>query len=80
MNSKEFIQTLEDRKTVFLARHAEIVHIAMTKHPSGTYVYMDVPHGIFVTCDAVEAVTEYEILGTVGGIPTLTIKTEEWFA
>ena len=79
MNSKDFIQALEDGKNVFL-ENTEIIHIAMTKHPNGVYVYMDVPRGIFVTCDKIEQATEYEILGYVGGIPTLTIKTEKWFA
>ena len=80
MNSKEFIQALEDGKTVFLRTSTEIVHPAMTKHPNGTYVFMDVPRGIYVTCDTVEKATEHEILGKVEGIPVLTIHTEEWFA
>ena len=79
MNSKDFIQTLEDGKNVFL-ESTETVHVAMTKHPNGTYVYMDVPRGIFVTCDEIRKEAEHEILGFVGGIPTLTIKTEKWFA
>lgn len=81
MNSKEFIQALEDGKTVFLNRStADLIHIAMSKHPNGTYVYMDVPCGIYVTCDTVEKATEHEILGKVEGIPVLTIRTEAWFA
>ena len=84
MNSEGFIQALEDGKTVFrrtvVDGSIEIVHPAMTKHPNGTYVFMDVPRGIYVTCDSVEKATEHEILGKVEGIPVLTIHTEEWFA
>ena len=81
MNSEGFIQALEDGKTVFHNKNtAEIIHIAMTKHPNGTYVYMDIPRGIYVTCDEIKKATDHEILGTVEGIPVLTIRTEEWFA
>ena len=79
MKSKEFIQAIENGKTVF--RTVESMPcLTVTKHPKGTYVYMDVAHGIFVTFDRISAETDEEILGWVADVPSVTIKTGEWFA
>ena len=80
MNAKGFVKALEDGLTVFRGTEKQPIHPAMSRHPSGTYVYMDVPQGVFVTVDRIEAVTDHEILGWSGDAPVLTIKTEEWFA
>ena len=80
MNAKEIIKALDEGKTVFRESGNPIASLALTKHPTGTYVFMDVAHSIFVTVDRIEAVTNYELLGWAGGAPVLTIKTEEWFA
>ena len=81
MNAKEMIETIENGKNVY-RKYCGLPEfsIQMTKHTNGTYVYMDVAHGVFVTCERIEAVAMYEILGWAGDEPVLTIKTEEWFA
>lgn len=79
MKAKEFKAALEAGKTCFKDIGAA-VNLAFTKHPNGTYVYMDVINGIYVTVDTVQVVTNNEILGFVDEIPALTIKTEAWFA
>ena len=79
MKAKEFIETLEAGKTCFKDIGAA-ANLAFTTHPKGTYVYMDVVNGIYVTVDTVQAETNNEILGWAGDVPVLTIKTEEWFA
>ena len=79
MKSKEFIQAIEKGKTVFRTIES-MPSLAFTKHPNGSYVYMDVAHSVFVTVDEINAVAEHEILGWAGDAPVLTIKTEEWFA
>ena len=79
MKAKEFKETVDAGKTCFKDIGAA-ANLAFTKHPSGTYVYMDVINGIYVTVDAILVETANEILGWVNEIPTLTIMTEEWFA
>ena len=79
MKAKELIQALDDGKTVFHRTENPFVHLALTKHPTGTYVYMDVQYGIFATVDRIEAVAEHVLIGWAGGSPVLTVKTEEWF-
>lgn len=79
MKAKEFKETVDAGKTCFKDIGAA-ANLAFTKHPSGTYVYMDVINGIYVTVDTVQVETDNEILGWAGDVPVLTIKTEEWFA
>ena len=81
MKAAEFVKTLDEGKNVYLNNGGiSLIHVAMTKHPTGTYVYMDVPNGVFVTVDEIKVVSEFEILGWAGDKPVLTIKTREWFA
>lgn len=79
MKAKEFKAALEAGKTCF-KDIGEAANLAFTKHPKGTYVYMDVINGIYVTVDTVQVETNNEILGWAEGVPVLTIKTEAWFA
>ena len=79
MKAKEFVKTVDEGKGVFRESGNPLINLTLVKHPTGTYVYMDVVHSIFVTVDRIEAVAENEILGWAGGAPVLTIKTEEWF-
>ena len=80
MNAKDMKNLLDEGKTVYRDCGVPGVNISMLKHPSGTYVLMDVAHGIFVTTDYLDVATNTEIIGWREGIPVLTIKTEEWFA
>ena len=79
MKAKELIQKIDEGKTVFHKTENPFVHLALTKHPNGTYVYMNVQYGVYVTVDRIEAVAEHEILGWAGGAPVLTLMTEDWF-
>lgn len=79
MKAEEFIEALEKGKNVYRNTGALPVHLTMVKHPKGTYVYMDVPNGVFVTVDAIWVDNENQILGLADGTPVLTILTEEWF-
>ena len=79
MEAKEFVKAADDGMTL-LRTCENMPSLAFSKHPNGTYVYMDVAHSIYVTVDKITAVTVHEILGWVGDAPVLTIKTEEWFA
>ena len=79
MKAKEFNAALEAGKTCFKDIGAP-VNLAFTKHPNGTYVYMDVINGIYVTVDAIQIVTNNEILGFTEEFPVLTLKTDAWFA
>lgn len=81
MNAKEFVETLNEGKNVYLNNGGtSLIHITMVKHPTGTYVYMDVPNGVYVTVDRIEAAAVHEIVGWAGDEPVLTIRTEDWFA
>ena len=80
MNAKAMIAAAAAGKTAFRSSGNQIANLAFTRHTNGTYVYMDVVNGVFVTVDRVEAVADHEILGWADDAPVLTIKTEEWFA
>ena len=79
MKAKEFKAALEAGKTCF-KDIGEAANLAFTKHPNGTYVYMDVINGIYITIDEIHIETDNEILGWAGDAPVLTLKTEDWFA
>ena len=80
MNAKEFVETLNEGKNVYRDGGALPIHLTMIRHPTGTYVYMDVPSGVYVTVDRIEAAAVHEIVGWAGDVPVLTINTEAWFA
>ena len=79
MEAKEFAKTADEGKTIFRVCEG-LPSLAFTKHPNGTYVYMDVAHSVFVTVDEIKAIAAHEILGSVEDVPVLTLKTEDWFA
>ena len=79
MKANEFVQAADEGKTLFRVCEG-MPSLAFTKHPNGTYVYMDVAHSVFVTVDEIKAVAVHEILGSAEDVPVLTLKTEDWFA
>lgn len=79
MEAKEFVKAADEGKTLFRVCEG-MPSLAFTKHPNGTYVYMDVAHSVFVTVDEIKAIAAHEILGSAEDVPVLTLKTEDWFA
>ena len=79
MEAKEFVKAADEGKTLFRVCEG-MPSLAFSKHPNGTYVYMDVARSVFVTVDEISAVAVHEILGWAGDAPVMTLKTEEWSA
>ena len=84
MNSKEFIQALEDGKTVFRTDAADTLdqfRLRFEKTGSGKIAYNDCDRGVVVIFDRLVEYSEDEVRCTDNnGIPMGHIFTKEWTA
>ena len=76
MNSKEFVQALENGKTVRYKSLLPTVSVVMGS--TGHFTYLDLEHSVFAPVDEFKAMTEIEVQGYIAELPSILINTEQW--